>query len=105
MKPTTAATYERARRLAILSILAVNLQSRRSNTSEPEDTVSVFRRWSDFDFLIIALTRSRRAVKLAATIPEIQPVLESALDEFDFSLAELKKLRDVAEQINDYALG
>lgn len=64
----------------------------------------VFRRWSDFDFLIVTLTRLRRAAKLAATVPEIKAMLLIALNEFDLALPNLKKLRDVAEHIDDYAL-
>jgi hypothetical protein len=59
----------------------------------------VFRKWSDFDFLIVALIRFRRCVKLTAKIPEIHSEILAALKEFDTVLPHLKKMRDVAEHI------
>jgi hypothetical protein len=64
----------------------------------------VFRKWADFDFLIVALTRLRRAAKLAASIPEIQPAVSAALKEFDAALPHLKKLRNVAEHVDEHAV-
>jgi hypothetical protein len=104
MKPTSAATYERAKRLANLSLCAIDLQCRRLSSSEPEDSVFIFRKWADFDFLTVALTRLRRAAKLAAGIPELQVSLGAALAEFDAALPHLKRMRDVAEHIDDYAV-
>jgi len=104
MKPTSASTYERARRLANLSLWAIDLQCRRLRSSEPEDDRFVLRKWTDFDFLIVALTRLRRAAKLAAKVPEIKTEVSAALREFDSILPHLKKMRDVAEHIDDYAL-
>jgi hypothetical protein len=46
----------------------------------------------------------RRAAKLAASIPEVQPRLSAALTEFDAALPHLKRMRDVAEHIDDYAV-
>ncbi len=79
MKPTSKATYERARRLANLSLWTIRLQCRRLQSSEPEDNVFAFRVFADFDFLIVALIRLRRAVKLAANIPEFQEEILAAL--------------------------
>jgi hypothetical protein len=104
MKPTSAATYERARRLANLSLWAIDLQCRRLASSQPEDSVFVFRKWADFDFLVVSLTRLRRAAQLAASIPEVQPSLAAAIREFDAALPHLKRMRDVAEHIDDYAV-
>jgi hypothetical protein len=102
--PTSAATYERARRLANASMFAVDLQVRRLQSAEPEDGRFVFREWFDFDSLVVALTRLRRAAVLAANIPEIEPPMKGALKEFDSSLPALKRLRDVAEHFDDYAV-
>ncbi len=104
MPPTSRATYERARRLANLSMWIIRLQCRRLSTSEPEDNVFVFRIWADFEFLIVALTRLRRAAKLASGIPEIQKVMLQALNSFDSALPHLKKFRDVAEHFDEYAV-
>ena len=87
-----------------MSLWAINLQCRRLQSSEPEDSRFVLRKWADFDFLIVALTRFRRAAKLAANIPEIHSEVATALREFDSALPHLKKMRDVAEHIDDYAL-
>jgi hypothetical protein len=104
VKPTSSATYERARRLANLAVWAIDLQCRRLRSIEPEDSVFVFRKWADFGFLIVALTRLRRAASLAANLQEAKPLLGEALKEFDASLPDLKRMRDVAEHIDDYAI-
>jgi len=83
---------------------SIELQCRRLGDVEPEDTEFVLRRWADFDFLIVALTRLRRATSLAAKIPQLQASLDTALVEFDKALPDLKKMRDVAEHADDYAL-
>jgi hypothetical protein len=103
-RPTTKATYERARRLANLAIWSIQLQCRRLESSEPEDTSFVLRRWADFDFLIVALIRLRRAANLAAELQELQSSLRPAVERFDNALPRLKEIRDVAEHIDDYAL-
>ena len=103
-KPTVGATYERARRLANVAMWAIEVQCRRLESVEPEDATFVLRRWTDFDFLIVALTRLRRAARLAARIPQLQASLGAALAQFDRALPDLKKMRDVAEHIDDYAL-
>jgi len=104
MKPTSAETYERVRRHANMLLWAIDLQCRRLRSSEPEDTAFVFRKFIDFEFLIVLLTRFRRVVKLASNIPEIKSAITLALNEFDSNLPQLKKLRDVAEHIDDYAI-
>jgi hypothetical protein len=103
-KPTSAATYERARRLANVSMFAVDLQVRRLQSTQPEDSRFLFRKWFDFDSLVVALTRLRRAAALAAKIAEVEKTMRGALTEFDSSLPDLKRLRDVAEHFDDYAL-
>lgn len=103
-KPTPAATYERARRLANVAMWSIELQCRRLEAVEPEDVEFVLRRWADFDFLIVALTRLRRATGLAAQIPQLRASLDTALEQFDKALPDLKKMRDVAEHVDDYAI-
>ena len=82
----------------------IDLQCRRLRSSEREDNIFVFRKWADFDFLIVALTRLRRAAKLASDIPEIRELIIPALNAFDLALPGLKKLRNVAEHIDEYAI-
>jgi hypothetical protein len=83
---------------------SIEVQCRRLEAVEPEDAEFVLRRWADFDFLIVALTRLRRAAWLAVKIPQLQASLDTALVQFDKALPDLKKMRDVAEHIDDYAL-
>jgi hypothetical protein len=83
---------------------SIELQCRRLESVEPEDAEFVLRRWADFDFLVVALTRLRRATGLAAKIPQLQAPLGTALGQFDKALPHLKKMRDVAEHFDDYAV-
>lgn len=103
-KPTAAATYERARRLANIAIWSVHLQCRRLRAAEPEDVDFVLRKWADFDFLVVALVRLRRAARLTAQVPELESSLLAAIETFDSTLPGLKRLRNVAEHIDDYAV-
>jgi len=104
MKPDNAAIYERARRLANLAMWSVKLQLRRLQSVEPEDEDFILRPWTDFHFLIMALTRIRRAAELAAKVPPIKPRIREAIRQFDVALPNRKKMRDVAEHIDEYAL-
>lgn len=102
--PSGAATYERARRLANLAMWTVSLQRRRLKTNEPEDGEFLFRRWADFQFLIMALMRLRRAGSLAAKVPTIKAEIQTANANFDAALPILKHMRDIAEHFDDYAM-
>jgi hypothetical protein len=104
MKPSSAETYERARRHANTLLWAIDLQCRRIRSSEPEDKDFFFRKFIDFDFLIVSLVRFRRTIKLASNIPEIKSTIIPALHEFDAAMPQIKKLRDVAEHIDEYAI-
>lgn len=61
------------------------------------------RKWADFHFLIVALIRLKKAAILAKKVPIIKLKIESALLEFDLELPDIKKMRDVAEHIDEYA--
>jgi hypothetical protein len=102
--PSPLATHERARRLANTAVWTAQLQRRRLATDEPEDGEFLFRRWADFQFFIVALTRVRRAAVLAAKVPSISDDMQKAIKEFDATLPMLKNMRDVAEHFDDYAL-
>jgi hypothetical protein len=99
----SASTYERARRLANNAVWTIHLQCRRLTSIEPEDGQFLFRKWADFGFLIVALSRLRRAAALATRAPEVQSRITDALALFDAALPHLKTMRDVAEHIDDYA--
>ena len=102
--PTALATFERSFRLLNVAMHSVALQVRRLRSAEPEDVTFIFRKWSDFDFLVVSLMRLRRSVQLACELSQVKPALESALHEFDERLPGLKQARDVAEHVDDYAL-
>jgi hypothetical protein len=87
-----------------MAVWAVHLQCRRLRSTEPEDAAFVFRKWADFDFLVISLTRLRRTANLAAAVPELKLSLVAAIEQFDRALPGLKSIRDVAEHIDEYAL-
>jgi hypothetical protein len=85
-------------------MFAVELQVRRLQSTEAEDGTFMFRKWFDFDSLIVALTRLPRAAMLAATVPGTKDGITRALKDFDSALPDVKRLRDIAEHIDDYAL-
>ncbi len=104
MKPSDEATYERARRLANLAIWTVKIQLRRLQSVEPEDEEFIIRKFSDFHFLIVALTRLRRAAELAQKVDPLKKTMKKAIRDFDSSLPSRKKMRDIAEHIDEYAI-
>lgn len=103
-RPSDGATYERARRLANSAMWTVALQHRRLKTDESEDGQFLFRRWADFQFLIVALSRLHQSAMLASKVPSIASAMKNAISEFDYAIPKLKNMRDVAEHIDDYAI-
>lgn len=82
----------------------VDLQRRRLKEPDPIDGDFVFRRWSDFDFLAVALVRLKRAARLAARVPSLAQHVETAIASFDSSLPHLTAFRNVAEHFDEYAM-
>jgi hypothetical protein len=64
----------------------------------------VFRRCADFQFLIVALRRLRRAAELAARASSVQVLVNDAIREFDQALPGLRKMRNVGEHIDAFAV-
>ena len=95
------ATYEDARSLANIAVWSVELQIHRLKAEETEIPDFVMQPVVDFHFLVIALTRLRKAAELAAKTTDIS----AALKEFDETLPDLKKIRNVLEHIDEYRLG
>lgn len=102
--PSDAAILERAKRLCNEACFTVSLQHRRLRTTEPEDQVFVFRWWADLQFLIVALRRMRRSAELAGRVPVVSKVIAQAIGEFDRTLPDLAKMRNIGEHIDDYAV-
>lgn len=94
-EPSDAATAERAPSLADEAVHMVALQRRRLQSDEPEDETFIFRRWADFQFLIISLRRLRLAALLAARPETNRAVIEKAISEFDEALPDLQTMRNV----------
>lgn len=103
-EPSDAATAERARSLADEAVHMVALQRRRLQSDEPEDETFMFRRWADFQFLIISLRRLRLAALLAERPETNRAVIEKAISEFDEALPDLQTMRNVGEHIDEYAI-
>jgi hypothetical protein len=99
-----SALLERSRRLANVELHAVALQHRRLRSTEPEDDAFVLRWWADLQFLIIALRRLRRAVRIVAGEDGIDTALPTALARFDAALPSLQTMRNISEHIDAYAL-
>ncbi|HEV7401034.1 MAG TPA: hypothetical protein VGN84_12315 [Solirubrobacterales bacterium] len=99
-----AATAERARSLANEAVHMVALQHRRLQSDEPEDKTFIFRRWIDFQFLIVSLRRLRLAALLAARPETNRAAIRSAISEFDEALPDLGKMRNVGEHVDEYAV-
>ena len=100
----TIAILERAHSLANEAMFTVALQCRRIKTVEPEDETFIFRWWVDFQFLILALCRLRRAVKIAHKVLAITGDVKIALHKFDRALPHLIRLRNVGELIDEYVV-
>jgi hypothetical protein len=84
---------------------AVHMQCRRVNEPlvNPKDPGSqIYRQEIDIHFLLVALTRLRRAACLAAQVEGIKPQLDEHLRVFDEKVPPLMKLRNVAEHFDDY---
>lgn len=101
-----AVILERAIRLANIEMKTVALQWRRVKTKEPEDETFIFRWWADLQFFILSLWRLRRTVKIALNVSDtnISDSIGVGIKEFDKAVPDLKKLRDVAEHIDEYAV-
>ena len=101
----SAAISERVLSLVNIAMYTVDLQCRRLRSDEPEDEKFLFRRWTDFEFLIVALRRMRRAADLGLRgIPETAAPIKEAIAAFDAALPGLATMRNVSEHIDDYIL-
>jgi hypothetical protein len=108
MAITAAALVERMRTEATTWINAVHMQHRRVvdpivNPEAPGE--EVWHQAIDLHFLLIALTRLRRSVNLAAQVQALQDRLLEHLTTFDQHIPSLRKLRNVAEHFDDYTIG
>jgi hypothetical protein len=104
LPPSDAATLERARSLCNEACFTVALQCRRLRSIEPEDKVFILRPCADFQFLVVALRRLKRAAEIATRVSSVRPSLKTAIAEFDRKLPFLNKMRNVGEHIDSCAI-
>lgn len=109
MQPISdVALVERMRTEATTWINAVHMQYRRAKLPVVDPEVDGNEPWQleiDLHFLVVALTRLRRAVGVTAQVTELQYRLLDYLAEFDGSVPSLMTLRNVAEHFDDYTTG
>lgn len=98
------AVLERAFNLANEYMHTIDLQYQRIKRKEPEDAKFVMRWWVDLQFLILALSRFRKSVSIASKIIPISQDVKTALKIFDVAIPDLRKLRDVGEHLDVFAI-
>lgn len=87
-----------------LELNAAALQRRRLASSEPEDDEFLFRWWADLQFFIVALSRLRRYAEIALDVSSVRDELQDALATFDCAVPDLRKMRNVGEHGDAYAV-
>jgi hypothetical protein len=102
--PTPLAILERAVRLGSDSLRGITLQIRRVQGTEPEDSEWWARLWLDCQFLVVVLWRMRQAGVLATQARVERDRIRLAVAEFDAELPDLKRMRDVAQHFDEYAV-
>ncbi len=95
------AVYEDARSEANVAVWAIQLQINRLRSKDNEIPGFALQSVVDFHFLVTALTRLRKMANLVSKYSNIS----EAIKEFDETLPDLKKIRNVLEHIDEYRLG
>lgn len=104
-----AAVVERAKSFANQWMWAVSLQHNRITSPRPQDTafhpfgLDSFNE-ADVHFLVIALRRLRTAASTLEHAPQVWNPVRDAIHAFDARLPWVKRLRDVFEHLEDYAV-
>jgi hypothetical protein len=99
--PSRLQVLDRATRLGGNAMRAVDLQIRRIRTVEPEDEDWIARKWTDFQFLILALWGVRQAGQLGQ---HVEPELTAALTAFDRACPDLATMRNVSQHLDEYGI-
>lgn len=92
---------ELARSLALDAMLAVDLQRRRIYDQTPDEAYPA-RWWADIQFFIVALRRLRLAAEFAR---RADSELKRAIRDFNATVPDLDRFRNVGEHIDAYAEG
>lgn len=104
---TEPALVDRMRTDATRWINAVHMQHRRISrplVDSHDPGTEVWRQEVDLHFLIVALTRLRRAVGLATRVAQLQEELVVHIDTFDRRVPCLVRLRNAGEHFDDYTI-
>ena len=105
MNHNDADIYERVRHLANVAVWSINLQARRIRDSEPEDAQFVFRRWMDYHYLIIALSRLRETAQHLLSIVALKDKMQPSIEHFEAEFPWLRDLRNVVAHFDEYPIG
>ncbi len=105
---TDGALIDRMNTEATRWVNAVHMQYRR--VSKPlvdadNSGEGIWRQEIALHFLLVALTRLRRAVGITTRVSQLQVTLVNRIIEFDASVPYLSRLRNVAEHFDDYTVG
>lgn len=98
------ARYERAKSMANFYIWAVKLQIDRLNAEYDASDDFVLKPIADFEFLMTAIVRFRRAADLAKSVAAIKTNIETGISEFDEAIP-IREIRNIQEHFDDYANG
>ncbi len=98
------AVYEDARMLANFYVHAVAMQISRVRQEVSVSDQFVMRPFVDFEFLLVALVRLRRAACAIRKVPVAREAMQQAIKEYSDRLLALKNLRNITEHYDDYLL-
>ena len=85
-------------------VFAVELQISRVREERVDVEPFVMRPFVDLEFLLVALTRLRRAANVINLFPYTETKLSQAIEKFDKRLSGLKQLRNITEHYDEYLL-
>lgn len=102
--PSEGAILERSFSFCNEAMHTISLQVRRLQSTEPEDSQFIFRKWADLRFLILSLDRLYKSSGIALNVKSISNDVKKARDEFQKSMPFLKNLRDVGEHFDSYSM-
>lgn len=99
-EPSDDVILERARSLANQTANAIYVQIERCNATAEDPWQTLY----DAQFLIEALWRFRRAVAIAKSVRAASPDVVLLVENFDAALPGLRRMRNVLEHVDDYAI-
>ena len=95
------AILEDARTMANIAVWSVELQIQRITSQKLDIPDFVMQPIIDFHFLVTALSRLKNSAELASKVIDIT----DGIRQFDLSLPDLRKVRNVLEHIDEYREG